>query len=189
MIKRKEEESRLREMFSGKANQKLTALREKIQNARVESDQHIKEVSDKAEATLNSSIDSLIGKSWKTIKVDADMASQVKQVVPMYSSLIAQRDNSGKLTGFDVQKGIELAMFDLYGATLLQNAFKYGKTQGYQEAMVERARPTAPPASASPVVPDSKTTQEKFKEAREEAAKQTAGKRTLFSLGGGATQK
>jgi hypothetical protein len=185
MLKRKEEESRLRNMFGQKANQKLTALTERMANSRVEQEQHVASVSAQAEKDLSSQVEALVGKSWKTIKIESDMADQIKKVVPAYASMIAKYNENGQLESFDIQKGIRMAMFDLYEDTILSNAYKYGKTKGYQEAMVERVRPTATPAANTPAVPSSKTKEQEIRDAAKDAAQSSGGKKTLFSIGGG----
>ena len=150
---------------------------------RIQREQHLADISGKAEANLEKELSELTGKRWKTLQVDAEMTNQIRQAMPAFAPNIAKFDENGNLTDFDVKEGVRLAMWSLYEDKLLATTFKFGKTKGYEEAIIERSRPTSASPSATPIVPSAKSKTEKVDEAvKQVASKNGAGRKSLFSL-------
>jgi hypothetical protein len=142
-------ERRLRE-FSGK---------------QAERQQYVQGVQQKATESLQKRVKDMVGQKYKSLPIDESMAKVILEQAPFYSTEMT--DESGNLSGYNIDAGIEMAIWKNFSNKLLRSVYMQGHTEGISKYVSERNRPSPNSASTSQSLPEQKNkTEDALKEYR-----------------------
>ena len=126
--------------YSSKINDKLS----EFVKGQSEAADQFKRIQVQAEQDLDKSVGELAGKKFKNLLITPEMAEVVKRDAPLFATQIVGDD--GRVTGFDVQTGVEMAIWKNFGKKILKETYMLGLTVGKEEAVNERLRVSDNPA-------------------------------------------
>jgi hypothetical protein len=135
-IDKKKEEARLRSEVKVVSGERLKSFTETARQKQIEQEN----ISKSSLNQLETKVKELVGKQWKGLLINEEVSKEIAELAPIYSSPIV--DEKGNLTGYDIDRGIKLAIYDKFGKQLLKANYDAGRTMGYEEAMKERMRPS-----------------------------------------------
>lgn len=126
--------------YSSKVNDKLS----QFVKSQSEAANQFSQIQVQAEQDLEKSVGELAGKKFKNMLITPEMAEIVKRDAPLFATQIVGDD--GRVTGFDVQTGVEMAIWKNFGKKILKETYMLGLTIGKEEAVNERLRVSDNPA-------------------------------------------
>lgn len=139
--------SELRNEVSKAVNEKTKTFSAELKEAKLKQEQaeakireQIKAITDAADKELSSFLASAKGKNRDGLILDDNIIAVLKDEAPKYA--IPKMDDKGNLIGFDVQTGIDFALYKNFKTKILKENFDAGVVLGYTKARKERSRPS-----------------------------------------------
>jgi len=175
-IQKKQKEVELRDKHKPKTSEKLTAFTKKITEERQKLIEQDNQASAKAVADLEKVTSSMIDKQYKGLLLTKEMIDRVKDVVPTLAPMIQMRDAQGNLTGYDVKRGVNLAILELYEKQLLKSTYNLGRVAAAEEFWSERNRVTPNNTQVAGPQTPGVTKEENVKTAQKSAAQRMTPK-------------
>jgi len=123
---------------------------------------------------IKKEVNEKVGKKYRGLLIDNKMGKEISEIAPFYAPAI--KDESGKVTGYDVKQGVRLAILDKYEKQLYKTQYDLAHVSAYEKAINERNRPSENMNGNEIVASDPTDFKTVMKEMREEGKK----KHSLF---------
>ncbi len=81
-----------------------------------------------------------VGKKYRGLLIDNKMGKEISELAPFYAPEI--KDANGRVTGYDVKKGVRLAILDKFEKQLYKTQYDLAHVSAYEKAINERNRPS-----------------------------------------------
>lgn len=169
-IQKIEEERKLRSSIEEKTKEKLVQYTNNVTASQQQEQERLAKIAESANETLRQTISQKVGKLHNSLRIDENMAKALQEVAPLYAMPIL---DNGKVVGYDVEKGFDLAVYAMYGKEMQRSLYNYARQQGYDEAIQDKLRPNPDgAASGSTVVQRGVTREDAIRNATEQMWKQ-----------------
>lgn len=119
-----------------------------------EMQQYVQQIQNKSTETLQKRVKDMVGQKYKSLPIDDSMAKTILDQAPYYSTEI--RDDNGNITGYNVEAGIEMAIWKNFSNKLLRSVYMQGHTEGISKYIADRNRPNPDSTSVSQSAPAQK---------------------------------
>lgn len=124
-----------------KSDQDIAERRlQEFSGKQAEMQKYVQQIQNKSTEVLQKRVKDMVGQKYKSLPIDESMAKTILEQAPYYSTEI--RDENGNLTGYNVEAGIEMAIWKNFSNKLLRSIYMQGHTEGISKYVSERNRPS-----------------------------------------------